>query len=130
MDKLAEIMAWKHQEIAHRMRPVRESELSRLNDMTRLRTTFAQALQRDKGLAVIAEIKRKSPSAGVIAEISDASEQARCYINAQADAMSILTDEKYFGGALKDLWEVTDFLNDHQRGTPCRPQCFTPMGNG
>ena len=46
-------------------------------------------------LSVIAEIKRKSPSAGEIAPEASAVEQAREYINAQADALSILTDEPY-----------------------------------
>ena len=55
-----------------------------------------KALSNDQ-LSVIAEIKRKSPSAGIIAEEISAPEQARSYCNAGADALSILTDEKYFG---------------------------------
>ena len=117
-------MAWKRREIADRMRPVRASELSRLGDIQRPGPTFAQSLQREEGLAVIAEIKRKSPSAGAIADVPDASDQARRYLNAKVDAISVLTDEKYFGGQLKDLWEVTDFLNDHRRYTPCLRKDF------
>lgn len=124
MDKLTEIMEWKRQEIADRLRPIRESELSRLGENKRPGLSFAQALQREEGLSVIAEIKRKSPSAGEIARIPDAPDQARKYINAHVDCISILTDEKYFGGRLKDLWEVTDFLNDHQRHTPCLRKDF------
>ncbi len=38
--------------------------------------------------------------------------------------MSILTNEAYFGGTLRDLWEVTDFLNDHRRWVPCLRKDF------
>ncbi|MEM9026402.1 MAG: indole-3-glycerol phosphate synthase TrpC [Verrucomicrobiota bacterium] len=125
MDKLAEIMAWKRQEIAPRVRPVTERELSHLSTMQRSSRPFRDALKReDEGLAVIAEIKRKSPSAGEIKQLPDAAEQARLYLNAEADAFSVLTDEKYFGGTLQDLWGVVDFIEDHQRPTPCLRKDF------
>ena len=69
-------------------------------------------------LSVIAEIKRKSPSAGDIAKEASAIEQARTYLNADANALSILTDKKYFDGQLEDLWEVNEFLANHQRKIP------------
>lgn len=125
MDTLAEIMAHKREEIADRLRPVHDSELLRLGSMVRPGKGFAQSLRRDDAtLAVIAEIKRKSPSAGQIAVLPSAEEQARHYVNAEADAMSILTDERYFGGTLKDLWEVTDFLRDRGRQIPCLRKDF------
>ena len=43
---------------------------------------------------------------------------ARIYQNAGADAMSVLTDDKFFGGQMEDLWEVNEFLSHHQRNTP------------
>jgi len=109
MDKLAEIMAWKREEVAQRVRPVRDAELARFcrGDHPR---RFERALRRESGLAVISEIKRRSPSAGAIAEGRDSSEQARVYYNAGTDAISVLTDEKYFGGSIRDLWEVNDLL--------------------
>lgn len=122
MDKLAEIMAHKRLEIENRIRPVRESELERLGRLAR--PSFARHLVREGGLGVIAEIKRKSPSAGQIKELPDATEQAREYYNAGADCLSVLTDEKYFGGTLKDLWEVTDFLSDMRRDLPCLRKDF------
>lgn len=124
MDKLDEIMAYKAEEITERIRPVRDSELERLGRLAPQRPGFRDALTREGGLAVIAEIKRRSPSAGLIKELPAAEEQARCYVNAGADAMSILTDEKYFGGTLKDLWEVTDFLSESRRQVPCLRKDF------
>ncbi|GHB95072.1 indole-3-glycerol phosphate synthase TrpC [Cerasicoccus arenae] len=123
MDKLAEIMAHKREEIEHRIRPVRDSELNRLSQ-NQTGKSFAEALRARRGLAVIAEIKRRSPSAGQIAELPDATEQARKYQNAEVDCLSVLTDEKYFGGSLRDLWNVTDFLSDHRRDIPCLRKDF------
>ncbi len=117
MDKLAEIMAHTRQQLEKRMRPVRESELSRLGERTRAGKSFADALRRD-GLAVISEVKRRSPSAGDIAPGVDAVEQARLYYNAGADALSILTDEKYFGGSIRDLWSVNDLLTGRKDAPP------------
>ncbi len=110
-DKLTEIMAWKRREIAPLLRPVAESELSRLDQSRPRPPGFASRLRRaDGGLAVIAEIKRRSPSAGDIKAGASALDQARRYESAGADALSILTDEKYFGGTLEDLREVTNWF--------------------
>lgn len=125
VDKLTEIMNWKRKEIADLLRPVRGIELERLAGMKRASSGFKQALQQSEGLAVIAEIKRRSPSAGSMATATlDASEQARKYCNGGADALSVLTDQKYFGGRLQDLWNVVEFVEVHQRTTPCLRKDF------
>jgi len=118
MDKLAEIMNWKRKEVSLRERPVSEQELHKLGERLTFGISFHDALAQPDELSVIAEIKRKSPSAGMIAEDASALEQSRNYYNAEADALSVLTDEKYFGGKLEDLWEVNDFLREHQRFVP------------
>jgi indole-3-glycerol phosphate synthase len=116
-DKLTEIMAHKRREIAPLVRPVSEGELARLNAKLRKPPGFAVALRRaDRRLAVIAEIKRRSPSAGEIKQNADAVKQAWTYRSAGADALSILTDEKYFGGSLADLSNVVDSFADRATG--------------
>lgn len=125
MDKLSEIMAAKRKALESNMRPVKEQELERLGRMQTQGGSFLKALARKDRLSVIAEIKRKSPSAGEIAPVTlDAVEQAREYVNAEADCLSILTDTDYFGGNLQDLWDVVEFLECHERKTPCLRKDF------
>ncbi len=54
-----------------------------------------------RGINVIAEVKKASPSAGVIRKDFDAVAIARTYQDCGADAISVLTDEKYFQGRLE-----------------------------
>ena len=117
-------MNWKRKEIAPRIRPVRDEELIRLAEKFPFRGAFRDALSSAEELSVIAEIKRRSPSAGEIADIPDAPDQARKYVNAEVDCLSILTDQKYFGGHLDDLSEVTDFLRERNRPLPCLRKDF------
>jgi indole-3-glycerol phosphate synthase len=123
-DRLSEIMAWKAQEIAPRLRPVRESELARLGEVRREGAAFRDALRQPGRLAIIAEVKRASPSAGEINATADAAEQARLYTNAGADALSVLTDSKFFSGKIEDLWDVVDFQTRHRRFLPCLRKDF------
>lgn len=112
-DKLTEIMAWKRREIAPLVRVVSEAELVQADRANPRPPGFAVALRRSDGrLAIISEIKRRSPSAGDIRAGASAPEQARRYQQAGADALSILTDEKYFGGTLEDLRAVTNQLRE------------------
>ena len=124
-DKLTEIMAWKRREIAPLLRPVAESELARLDASLPRPPSFATALRRADGrLAVIAEIKRRSPSAGDIKAGASALDQARRYQVAGADVLSVLTDEKYFGGTLDDLRGVTAYFRTATPAIPCLRKDF------
>jgi len=125
MDKLAEIMANKRREIAPLVRPVFEEELARAHASLPPVPSFAHALRRADGkLAVIAEIKRRSPSAGAIRENITALDQAKRYQAARANALSVLTDERYFGGRLADLEEVTAYFQENAPAIPCLRKDF------
>ncbi|MBC9727092.1 indole-3-glycerol phosphate synthase TrpC [Streptomyces sp. TRM68367] len=62
-----------------------------------------RALRADAEVRVIAEVKRASPSAGLLADIPDAAAMARAYQDGGAAAVSVLTEERRFGGGLADL---------------------------
>lgn len=124
-DKLTEIMAWKRQEIAPLIRPVSEAELSKVDASLPRPPSFASALRRvDLTLAVISEIKRRSPSAGEIKAGASSLEQANRYRSAGADGLSILTDEKFFGGRLDDLSGVTQHFRQTPPAKPCLRKDF------
>ena len=68
---------------------------------------FRSALTRRSGdVAIIAEVKRRSPGAGPIREDLNPVDLAGEYARAGASAISVLTDRQYFGGSLDDLRRV------------------------
>jgi len=73
--------------------------------------SFKQALN-DSSIAIIAEIKRKSPSKGSIAPITDPVKLAQTYRAGGANALSILTDSPFFGGHINDLLQVANQMHN------------------
>ncbi len=67
---------------------------------------LSAALSRKDRINIVAEFKRKSPSKGVIRDDLSAVEVARAYRSGGAAAISVLTEEDFFGGSLEDLRQV------------------------
>ena len=81
------------------------AELERHVERGREGRPFREALSRP-GISVIAEHKRRSPSAGTIREGSTVREIVGAYERGGAAALSVLTEEEHFGGSLDDLREA------------------------
>jgi len=77
---------------------------SQAGAMSKCRNFFKTVTKKNtRGLNIIAEVKKASPSAGVIREDFDPVQIAKIYESCGADAISVLTDEKYFQGRLEYL---------------------------
>jgi indole-3-glycerol phosphate synthase len=109
-DKLAEIISHKRQEIEpliQRAEKLRYAALER-NEFKSLASAINVGSDR---LGLIAEVKKASPSAGIIAQDFDPVSQAKKYADAGASAISVLTDEKYFKGKLEYLNQIQQVVD-------------------
>ncbi|MDQ6656096.1 MAG: indole-3-glycerol phosphate synthase TrpC [Verrucomicrobiota bacterium] len=108
MSRLDEILRVKREEIA-RLAPQR-AELRKAAVLRNDFRGFRAALQRTEAdqLALIAEVKKASPSAGVIVESFHPVEIAKNYARAGAAAISVLTDEQFFQGHLDYLQAIRE----------------------
>lgn len=129
-DVLSEICQTKRTEIAAAKSRVSETELkARLAEVDPPRD-FLAALKSATGVGLIAEVKKASPSAGLIREDFDPVEIARTYESAGAACISCLTDESYFKGKLEYLTAIRnaveipvmrkDFILDRYQVTEAR----------
>lgn len=105
---LEQILAHKRAEVEERAARCPQAALQAAPEFLLPRRNFYGAVSapRTLGPNLIAEIKQTSPSAGTIRADLDPVEIARQYAAGGAHALSILTDERFFGGSLERLAEV------------------------
>ncbi|KAA3646757.1 MAG: indole-3-glycerol phosphate synthase TrpC [Chloroflexi bacterium] len=110
MNILEEIFAYKRLEVAAAKEAVPASEIqTQVADLPAV-PNFAAALRNPDLPAprLIAEVKHRSPSKGILADPFEPLELARTYATNGAAAISVLTDKKYFGGSLDYLLQIAE----------------------
>lgn len=103
---LTRILDHKRTEVAQQRVVVSLEQLQEQIDHAPPVRSFAAALRRPEAVAVIAEVKKASPSKGVFLEDFDPLAIARTYGAAGAAAMSVLTDVRFFQGSLDYLASI------------------------
>jgi indole-3-glycerol phosphate synthase len=109
MNILEKIASVKIEEVKSRKKSIPVSELERSAFFNRRMPSFFEALSKPEP-SVIGEFKRKSPSRGDINPGADIREVALGYQDAGIAAMSVLTDEEFFGGKNSDLQDIAGLL--------------------
>ena len=103
---LGKILETKHEEVtAGRARHTVDALLKKIETQA-APLSFKKALRRENDVSIISEIKKASPSAGIIRPDFDPVSIAKSYASAGTNAISILTDEQYFQGSLSFIEQV------------------------
>ena len=111
MTILDEIYKHKLREVAEDKRRVSLETLKEQCKKKQKARSFGAALKSSTNIRIIAEIKKASPSLGIIREDFNPVEIARIYEASGAAAISVLTDEKFFQGSLSYLTDVKKTVN-------------------
>ena len=107
MNILETIIAKKKIEIGERKSSISIVELKREKFFKKKVPDIKEYLLREDKTGIIAEFKRRSPSKGIINNTATVDKVTSAYTKYGASALSILTDESFFGGSLNDLIEAT-----------------------
>ena len=110
MNILDKIIEYKRAEVAKRKSGVSISELEKSFYFERKTLSLKESLEREQRTGIIAEFKRRSPSKGIINDQADVIDVTTAYAENGASALSVLTDENFFGGSDEDLVEAR--IND------------------
>jgi indole-3-glycerol phosphate synthase len=109
MNQLEKILRHKRKEVAERKEAISVGFLQSQSSVRAAPRNFIEALRAaPMGMGLIAEIKRKSPSAGRIRRGVRVDHIAEQYQEAGAQALSILADSRFFGGKESDFVEIRD----------------------
>jgi indole-3-glycerol phosphate synthase len=111
LTKLQEIINYKKEELLFKKDKTTEQELEFQIDKQEKPRAFIKTLDKPNQLNLIAEIKKASPSKGLIRNDFNPIELAENYKNGTASCLSVLTDEKYFQGHDKYIKMVKDKVN-------------------
>lgn len=106
LDKILEV---KKEEVAQLHQKFSRSSFSESKLFHKDRIDFASALKNENRISVIAEIKKASPSKGILKEDFNHVSFAEIYMSGKVDAISVLTDQQFFKGNisfLKDIAEI------------------------
>lgn len=112
------IMAWKRQEVPRQMEIAPLAQVKAFARLAPPALDFAAALTAEPGASLIAEVKRASPSKGVIAREWDPEQIAETYARNGAAAISCLTDSRFFQGKLEYLTAIKERLREIGRAAP------------
>lgn len=96
------------EDLARRKREITFREFESMAHYENERRDFAGALRKPDSVSIIAEVKKASPSKGIIREDFDPVKIARSYINGGASAISVLTDVPFFQGDLDYLSGISE----------------------
>lgn len=117
-DVLDQIMAWKREEVPKLMLHTPLSTVKAFASVAPPAIDFAAALTSQSGVSLIAEVKRASPSKGLIAQEWDPVLIATTYARNGAAAISCLTDNRFFQGELAYLVDIKERLRELNNATP------------
>lgn len=115
---LDKIMSWKRQEVQRQIEETPLEQLRALAAVAEPPLDFAAALTAEAGASLIAEVKRASPSKGLIAHDWSPTAIAATYAANGAAAISCLTDARFFQGQISHLTEIREHLHAGELPTP------------
>lgn len=110
-DVLKEIVQKKKERILLAKQQISEDDLKAKIQSLASTRPFIEAINKSKQISLIAEIKKQSPSRGLIRADFNLQEIARVYQDAGVQAVSVLTEEDYFGGNITYINEVKNIVS-------------------